>query len=222
MKRVLLVVLVSGAAHALAFRQEASGQLSFWLWMLLSYVALAFVAVHYLWERGTLAERLRPRWGDLSIGAMAAIFLLVGSWLARSALAPTGTPRSAWLYRIYLQLGDPEALQNSLLLTGALLLITVSEELVWRGLVLDAVTARLGSRRGWVAATFLYALATVPTAWVLRDPEAGLNPLLPIAAFGAGLLWTFLAARTERLIPVIVSHMVFTYFSVVQFRWPGV
>jgi uncharacterized protein len=54
----------------------------------------------------------------------------------------------------------------------------------------------------------------------LRDPVAGPNPLLVMAAFGCGLVWTFLAGRFERLLPSIVAHLVFTYFSAVQFRWP--
>jgi membrane protease YdiL (CAAX protease family) len=184
-------------------------------------LALALVARHYFWDQGTLVERLAPRWGDLSIGAISAMVLLMVSWLGRSALAPAHTPRRAWLYRVYLQLGDPELLQHSLWLTSTLLVIAVAEELVWRGLVLDLLTARLGSRRGWIASTLLYTLSLLPTVYLLRDPSAGLNPLLPTAALGAGLVWSFLAARLGRLPPVAISHMAFTYFTAVQFRWPG-
>jgi membrane protease YdiL (CAAX protease family) len=175
-----------------------------------------------LWRNGTLIARFTPRWGDLSIGALTASVLLVASWVARGALAPGGTVRQAWLYRVYLQLGDPETLQHSILLTGCLLLTAAAEEVVWRGMVLDALTERFGSRRGWIFAALAYALSLSPTLVSLKDPVAGLNPLLVTAALGCGIIWGFLAARLGRLAPGVFSHMAFSYFSAVQFRWPGI
>lgn len=221
MKRVALTVLVITAVNALSFRETVAGSPWFLIYLGVAYLALAAVAVHYFWDEGTWVERLKPRWGDLSIGAISAMVLLIVSWRARSVLAPAGTPQQAWLYRVYLQLGDPELLQHSLWLTSAILVIAVAEELVWRGLVLDLLSARFGSRRGWIVATLLYTLSLLPTVYLLRDPVAGLNPLLPTAALGAGLVWSFLAARLGRLAPVAISHMAFTYLTAVQFRWPG-
>jgi membrane protease YdiL (CAAX protease family) len=181
---------------------------------------LAALAIQGFVRDGTLSERLMPKWGDLSRGALPGIGLLVASWAARAVLVPTGTARQAWLLHLYLVLGDPELLQHSVFLTSALIVIVLAEELVWRGMVLDELTAAYGNRRAWVLATLLYALAALPTVYSLRDPLAGPNPLLVIAAFGCGLIWTFLAGRTGRLWPSAMSHLVFTYFSAVQFRWP--
>lgn len=219
--RVVLALLVAAAVHALAFQPSASGTTTLWWWLLGGYGALSLVALHYYWTEGILAQRLAPRAGDLSIGVLLFGVLLLASFVARSALAPSDSVRYAWLYRLYLQLGDPEVVQHSLSLTSVVLLVAIFEELVWRGLVLDILATRLGSRRGWIVSVLLYAAATLPTAYLLRDPVAGLNPLLPIAAIGAGLVWSFVAARLGRLAPVMVSHMAFSYFSVVQFRWPG-
>lgn len=222
MKRVALAVLLTAVGNAMAFRESLQGSAAFWLWLLIPALVLAAVALHQMWENGTLVERFTPRWGDLSIGAVTAGVLLVSSWIARSALSPSGTVRQAWLYRIYLQIGDPEALQHSLFLTGALLLTAAAEEVVWRGMVLDSLAERFGSRRGWIVAALAYALAAAPTIYFLRDPVAGPNPLLFTAAFGCGIVWSFLAARLGRLAPGIFSHVAFTYFSAVQFRWPGI
>lgn len=221
MKLVLLVVAAVAAAHAVAFRETYAGTLTFFLILGGAYAVLAGLALRHFAREGTLRERCAPKWGDLSLGALSGMVLLLASWLGRSALAPTGTPRQAWLYRIYLQLGDPDTLQQGALFTAALLFIPLCEELVWRGLVLELVTERFGSRLGWIVGSALYAVALLPTAYTLRDPNAGLNPLLPTAAFGAGLVWNFMAARSGRLPPVIISHMAFTYFSAVQFRWPA-
>lgn len=220
MKRVALVFVVVLATYAAAFRLELAGRPAFFLVFGLPHVLLAALAIQGFSRDGTLSERLLPKWGDLSRGALPGIGLLVASWAVRSVLVPTGTPRQAWLLHLYLVLGDPELLQQSVLLTAALVVIVLAEELVWRGLVLDELSAVYGNRRAWVIAAVLYALAALPTVYSLRDPLAGPNPLLVIAALGSGLVWTFLAGRTGRLWPSAVSHLVFTYFSAVQFRWP--
>lgn len=218
--RTLLAFIALTATYAFAFRPELGGTATFFWIFGVPHALLAAVAIHKLWNDGTLLERLVPRGGDISIGFLAAVVLLLSSWAARATLTPPGTQRSAWLFSIYLQLGDPEALQKSVILTLVLLGIVLCEELVWRGLVLEEMNELLGTRRGWLVAALLYSLASVPTAYTLRDPVAGPNPLLVFATLGCGLVWTFMAGRFGRLFPGAVSHMVFTYFSAVQFRLP--
>lgn len=218
--RTLLAFVVLTATYALAFRPEIGGTASFWWIFGVPHAALAAVAVHKLWNDGTLLDRLVPRGGDISIGFIVAVLLLLSSWAARATLTPPGTARSAWLFSIYLQLGDPELLQRSVVLTLVLLAIVLCEELVWRGLVLEEMNETFGTRRGWLVAALLYCLASVPTAYTLRDSVAGPNPLLVFATLGCGIVWTFMAGRFGRLLPGAISHMVFTYFSAVQFRLP--
>ncbi|HMR78212.1 MAG TPA: CPBP family glutamic-type intramembrane protease [Polyangiaceae bacterium] len=221
MKRTALAVVVITAANALAFRPEAAASPSFWLALSVPYAALAALAVYALWDAGTLRDVLRPKWGDLSVGAFVAAILLIASWIGRSVFSPSGTDRGAWLYRVYLQVGSSEALQRSILLTSLLLCIPVLEELVWRSWVLDELLERFGKRLGWPLAALLYALSLAPTAYFLADERAGLNPLLVLAALGCGLVWSFMAMFQRRLPPVIIAHVAFTYFSAVQFRFPG-
>ena len=147
--------------------------------------------------------------------------LLLSSWGARAVLAPVGSTRLAWLFRIYAQIGDPDEVQRSVIYTGALLVIVVCEELVWRSMVLDELSERFGTRRAWPLAALCYGVTALPTLFTLSDPAAGLNPLLVTAALGCGIVWSFLASIKGRLMPVIIAHGVFTYFSLVQFRWPA-
>jgi drug/metabolite transporter (DMT)-like permease len=70
-------------------------------------------------------------------------------------------------------------------------------------------------------AALLYAGAHLPTLITLSDPTAGPNPLIVMAALACGIVWSFAAVILKRLPPVIFSHMAFTYFTAVQFRWPG-
>lgn len=221
MKLTLLTVTVITTAMALAFRIQAAGSPQFWLLIGVPYLALALLALRKLWDEGALVDVLAPRWGDLSIGVVTAALLLFASWGARAVLAPAGSTRLAWLFRIYAQVGDSDAVQRSPVYTAALLGIVICEELVWRSMVLDELTARFGTRRGWPLAALGYGVAALPTLITLRDPLAGYNPLLVTAALGCGLVWTFLASLKGRLVPVIIAHGVFTYFSLVQFRWPA-
>lgn len=219
--RILLTLLLTLAGNFYAFREASADSVHFWLGVSLPYFFLAAVAIHQMWDEGTLVERLTPRWGDLSIGAVSMIILLFASWAARRVLTPAGTPNQAWLFRVYLQPGNPEHLQRSMLYTLLILLICVAEEVVWRGMVLGELTKRFGRRAALPLSALLYGVAIAPTLWLLRDPAAGLNPLLVTAAVGCGLVWGFLAAQLGRLAPVAISHMAFTYFTLVQFRIPG-
>jgi membrane protease YdiL (CAAX protease family) len=207
-------------SYALAFRPELAGEDAFWWTFGLPHAALALFALERMHRKGTLIERMTPRGGDISIGAITALLLLAASWATRSSLAPTGTPRQGWLLVLFLQIGDPERLQRSVVLTSALCAIAIAEEIVWRGYVLDELSERFGKRKGWLASAGLYGLAALPTVYTLRVPGAGPNPLLVFAALGSGILWTFLAGRFGRLLPSMVSHVAFSYFSAVQFRWP--
>lgn len=219
--RILLTLLLTLGGTFYAFRASSADSFHFWLGVALPYLVLTAIALHQMWDEGTLVERLTPRWGDLSIGAVSMIVLLFASWAARRVLTPAGTPNQAWLFRVYLQPGNPEHLQRSTFYTLLILLICVAEEIVWRGMVLGELTQRLGRRRALPLSALLYGAAVAPTLWLLRDPVAGLNPLLVTAAVGCGLVWSFLAAQLGRLAPVAISHMAFTYFTLVQFRIPG-
>ena len=220
MKLTLLTVTSITAAMAFAFRIDLAGSPWFWVALGVPYVALAALAVKKLWDEGALVDVLSPRWGDFSLGFLTAAILLAASWGARAALAPAGSTRLAWLFRVYAQIGDTDMLQRSVLYTAALFVIVVSEELVWRSMVLDELTLRFGTRRAWPLAALCYGVTALPTLFTLRDPLAGLNPLLVTAALGCGIVWSFLASVKGRLLPVLIAHGVFTYFSLVQFRWP--
>ncbi len=221
MIRVLATVVLVTLGYVISFRPSIAGQPLFWWGIGVPYAVLLVLALHQMWDEGTLLDLLTPRWGDLSIGALTAALLLVCSWAARGILAPDLSPRQAWVFRIYLQLGDPDVIQHSILLTTVLVLIAISEEIVWRGMVLGELASRLGERRGWIATSLLYGACALPTLYTMRDPVAGPNPLLVTAAFGCGLVWTFTAGRARRIPPVAFSHVFFTYLTVVQFRPPG-
>lgn len=221
MRWVAICFVVSFGAAAFALRPSVAGSLSMWLGLAVPYAALGAIAVVRLRATGELKARFRYRSGDVAMGVLSGAALLVASWWGRSEFAAPNTPEAGWLRLIYSQVGDPSAIQNSVVLTGALVLIALLEELVWRGLVLTELTEIFGQRASWPLAALLYAAVQMPTLWTFATPEAGPNPLVIGAALGCGIVWSFLAARTRRLVPGMLSHVMFTYFSAAQFQLPG-
>ena len=106
MKRVLLTVVLVTAAYAYAFQPDHAGDARFWWGIGLPYAVLAAIALYKMWDDGTLVDYLVPKWGDLSLGLVTAAGLLLCSFAARSLLSPDMTARQAWLFRIYIQMGD--------------------------------------------------------------------------------------------------------------------
>jgi hypothetical protein len=184
---------------------------SWQLWAVLggAYAPLTVWAVLHLRASGALSERLRPRGGDLSIGIVAGLALVAGGLVAQRSLMPAGSPNQEWLFRIYAQVGS---IQQSGKLLTAVALIVLMEELVWRGLVLDQLSQRFGTRVAAPASALLYAIAHSPSVFTLAGEAAGPNPLLVLAALGCGACWSFAVLHLRRMWPVIVSHMIFTYF----------
>ena len=231
---VAIVVAIATGSH-FAFQLARAGQPSFLLWIGVPTVLIAVAGAlraHSsgdLYRRGTFDERggsgagwLNVRSGDFTRGFAGAAVLFGAAYGFTKLVAPVGSDRESWLARLYLQLGDPTTLRKHVgFIVIAIIVMAAAEELVWRGLVTSLLEERVGSRRAWVWAAVLYSLAHVPTLWALRDPVAGLNPILPAAALGAGLVWGYMARRFERLLPGIFSHVLFDWTVLMMFRLWG-
>jgi uncharacterized protein len=219
---LVAIVLAIGIAAQFAFDLERAGSLEFLLILGVPNVALAAVAVERARRDGVLRSWLSVRSGDFTRGFVAAALLFGAAWAFTKVVTPVGSARESWLARLYLQLGDPTMLRKSVVVVVlAIVVIAAAEELVWRGLVVSLLEEKIGSRRAWVWAAVLYAVAHAPTIWQLSDPIAGHNPVLPLAALVAGLVWGGMARRFERLLPSIFSHILFDWTVLMMFRLWG-
>jgi hypothetical protein len=208
-----------------AFSVERAGTVWFWILAAAPSIVVGAFALMRAHRDGELAGWLKPVWGDPTRGILSAI-LLVGAGLAFvHVVAPSGSPRESWMARLYLQFGDPSSLRaHAMPVAVAVVVAAASEEVVWRGLVTRQIAESVGSRTAWLWAAVLYALAQAPTLWQLRDPVAGINPVLVLAALALGLVWGAMARRFGRLMPAILSHAAFDWCVIMVFRlWgPGV
>jgi CAAX protease family protein len=211
-------VILVAASMSIAMRPGLSGSSLVLLVPGVPYTLLTILAVARMRKDGTLSEKLRPRSGDLTFGAIVTVMLFFGALAGRMFLAPHGSVREAWIMRIYLQVGDPEMLQHNVIVVSlAVCAVAALEEVSWRGFVYSALEERLGTRRAFPATAVLYSAAHLPTMVLLRDPFAGPNPLVMLAALGCGLVWGLVVARTGRLPVAIISHVLFTWGVVLQF-----
>ncbi len=76
------------------------------------------------------------------------------------------------------------------------------EELYWRGFLQSELMNRFGSRNGWLLTTLLYSGVHI---W-------SFNFMLIGAAFVAGAFWGAMYWRTGNLLPVIISHSLWSAF----------
>lgn len=145
--------------------------------------------------RGVVAPLLRPSWRVLVWGMGATVVMVAvtyGLWpLLRQAFAGLG----AGVGTLYDTFRAPEPLW----VTRALLpFIIVAEELVWRGVVLEALSRRMAAAAAVFASSAVYAAAHAPAGSVL----------LTALALVCGLFWSGLRVRTGSLLPGLVSHLV--------------
>lgn len=216
-----IVVTIAAAAH-FAFDLSRAGTRSVFVIMAVPTVALAVVGVLRAKRDGILKQWFSVRGGDFTRGFAAAAVLFGGAYAFMKVVAPPDSARSSWLARLYLQLGDPAELRkNASMVVLAIIILAIAEEIVWRGLVISLLEEVIGSRRAWVWAAVLYSIAHVSTVWALRDPVAGPNPVILLAALAAGLVWGGMVRRFERLWPGIFSHVLFDWTVLMMFRLWG-
>jgi membrane protease YdiL (CAAX protease family) len=218
----VLIALVTTVAVALgiglASRAFVAGEPLMFLFAGAPYAVLGGVSLTRMLRRGELGERLRPRPGDVSFGGVVALLLYAAALVGRLLVTPHGSAREGWLMRVYLQVGEPELVQAHMAtLVPALALVAAFEEITWRGMVFPSLAERFGMRAAFPLTAVLYALAHAPTIWLLRDPFAGPNPVVVLAALGCGLVWGTIVGRTARLPVVIISHALFTTAVLVYF-----
>ncbi|MCH2109936.1 MAG: CPBP family glutamic-type intramembrane protease [Polyangiaceae bacterium] len=164
---------------------------------------------------------LHPRAGDLTLGVVIGVLLLCGSWAGRLLLAGPETARQMWLGAIYIQLGPSDLLQSSPGILSAFLFIIFSQELCFRGSLQESLSTSLGQRSGWIICSLLDAGTFLGTIFTMRVPGVGPNPLLFLGVLLCALVLGFTRQTTQRLLPGLIAHLVFAYFSIAQFRLPG-
>ncbi|MBK8942332.1 MAG: CPBP family intramembrane metalloprotease [Polyangiaceae bacterium] len=211
---VALLAMSAATASVLqiALAPERQGANALFVGLFAVYLVGSIAALVGYKRRGEL-HLVKPRAGDLTFGALVAFLLFGLTFVVHALVTSPGSERHGWIMRVYLLMGDPFA-ESRHMVAAAAALIGLMEELSWRGLVTPLLEERLGTLRANVLSTVAYAAAHTPALFLLSDPLAGLNPLIPLAALGCGAAWSYLRWRMERMPPVLLSHALFTWMVV--------
>lgn len=174
------------------------------IWGGLAGTGLGLGVACVLRARTRLAPLFRLTPSGLALGLLAGA-VMVGStyglypWVASSwTLFGSGVPP------LYAAFGQARTAWVPLLLP----LVVLAEEVVWRGIVYDALRRRTGAVGAVAAAGAAYALAHAPVR----------SLVLTLVALACGLFWSALREATGSLVPSTVSHLVWDLL--VMLWWP--
>lgn len=165
------------------------------LYALLGVYALVLTALLWLWRGPSLRAWLRPSYTAVSIGFGVGALMTLGTYLVfdlvcgvvpwlelrvAALYAATQTPSLAWAL-------------------GWIVAIVVAEELLWRGVLLDALEQRT-PRAALFWSVAIYTLAQLGSgSW-----------LVAAAAAVCGTIWTVQRRLTQSLLSPLISHLIWT------------
>ncbi|HPQ45002.1 MAG TPA: type II CAAX endopeptidase family protein [Syntrophales bacterium] len=156
-------------------------------------ISVAILVALSWWIRPPRKDRFRIDARALVVGLVSAVVLYLIFWAGKeisSAVFPFAERQIGGIYGK----GQGTSLWSVFLL---LLFITgPGEELYWRGFLQDRFMERFGGCRGWILTTVIYTGVHI---W-------SFNFMLIGAAFVAGAFWGALYWRLGNLVPVIISH----------------
>jgi membrane protease YdiL (CAAX protease family) len=168
---------------------------NFWLKISLSASLLAAIALCLSWQ--ALLPRLRIRTSHLLVGVMSAIVLYGVFWIGNFVLTTLFASAKPSIQSVYISKGAIPAWGIALLL---LCITSPAEEIFWRGFVQRMLMHKFPPAWGFLAAVLCYAGVHVCTR----------NIPLILAALIAGVFWGLLYLWQKSLVPVIISHAVWS------------
>lgn len=168
---------------------------NFWVKIALAAALLAVISLAAMGASRVQLQGIKAR--DVKLGLSSAILLYVVFWLGKLILTAVFPESGGDIDRVYASRAETSDWIIALLL---LLVTGPSEEIYWRGYLQRVLMQRVGPASGWLLATLAYALVHI---WTLNVP-------LMLAAFTAGLVWGWIYLVERRLLPVIISHAVWS------------
>jgi membrane protease YdiL (CAAX protease family) len=179
-------------------------------WLMMSFSTSLLAAVSFIFGKPFISLREELTWENILLGILAAgvLYAVLGNQglILASRLAPTMIPdRAENLSAVYANRGMLSPLLVAILLFFP---IGFGEEIFWRGFLQRRFSSEWTPLSAWIITTILYVGVHLATG----------NPVLILAAFTCGAFWGGLYMATGRLVPVIVSHMVWD--PVIFVVWP--
>ncbi|MBI1730362.1 CPBP family intramembrane metalloprotease [Candidatus Acetothermia bacterium] len=169
---------------------------NFWVKISISAASLAILSLLVMGGEREKSFEFKMRYLWLGIGSALLLYLLfaVGDWVMKSLFPELAPHEIASVY------GRKEGTSPWVIAALLLLVTGPSEEIFWRGFLQRLLTRKVGPMTGLVLATVIYAGVHI---WTL-------NLSLILAAFTAGLVWGWIYLTERSLVPVIISHSIWS------------
>ena len=193
------IATVAAAAHAIAWR---SGGLRTWIELGGAQAVMALAAAGAMHRSKRLFSSFRPVSGDVAAGAMAGAAALVGTY-AVATLAFRLRPESASL-DLLAMIRVVRVVESATVRSVGLIGFALLEELVWRGAVTGAFSARMSPARAALLTTLLATACAAGSG----------HPAIVLATLILGGSCAVARATTGRLLPAIFAHAMFSWFAV--------
>jgi membrane protease YdiL (CAAX protease family) len=165
------------------------------LWFGMGAIAIGLGIASLVLARDLLFPLLQPRPAHVLIGLAAGFLMLGVTYGLYPPLSRASTPLAAGVTSLYAILAATEPRWITDLM---LPFIIVAEELVWRGVVFEALRRRFPLLPAILLSTALYAAGHAPVG----------SPLLVALCLLCGVFWTALRAWTGGLLACLLCHMI--------------
>lgn len=168
--------------------------LNFWLSMAIAASTLTLLALFF---GGKPFKKRDFNLRAVIIGVVSAVILYGIFWL--------GNIISQWMFGFaksqISSIYDIRTQAELIIITLVLLFITSpAEEIFWRGFLQRWAMERFGGLAGWLLGSLCYAGVHISSG----------NFILTMAALVAGLFWGYIYWQEKNLVPVIISHCLWT------------
>lgn len=188
---LLITVLLANVLWFATFYLTFS---TFWIKITISALSLATLS---LWIRPIPSDRFHLDAKAVLIGLVSAVALYLIFWAGKeisTAILPFAQQQIGGVY------GKGTGTNVGIIFFLLLFVTGPCEELYWRGFLQDRLMVRFGGLQGWLLTTAVYAGVHL---W-------SFNFMLIGAAAVAGAFWGAMYWRLGNLVPVIISHSIWS------------
>ncbi len=162
-------------------------------WLKISLSAVTLIIISWIFSSGKLKKQFPFQKKHVVIGLLSAIMLYSIFWTGNVILTSLFQSAKSSISAVY-------APKQGLPVWGIVLLLlfvtSPAEEIFWRGLIQRIFMQKMNPTIGFLLSVLCFAGVHI---WTLNIP-------LILAAFTAGIFWGLLYIHQQSLIPVIISH----------------
>ncbi len=169
----------------------------FGVWVGIGGAAALLGLAVLVYERPLLRKLLAPTAGRIALGLLGALVQIAFTYTLYPVFSRFWPDLAKGTHELYVMLGATTALGPLLIIP----LVIVSEELVWRGVVQQALCERISGPLALAVGSLVYATCHLGAA----------HPLLALLALVCGLYWSAWRWATGSILVPLLAHFLWDF-----------